>query len=250
MDKKEKIKALETHFGVKAKYLSVPSFAYQIQAGEEIYTITREGTIQDRAGRPIDLSAIINGTDPVSEGASLAEADQGLDAVEIALPLTGHTGISLKNLINMIFSKQTLIQKALLLEDKLIDETLVKKLSETKPETMENFKALLLEAGHDKCPGISFDFEQGLITFKLRLTSPEQIKAVSDLIGLINVNAINLKHASSKPNETDNPKYAFRTWLLRLGMIGDDFKNTRKLLLANLEGNGAFRKPKEEAEIL
>jgi len=49
-----------------------------------------------------------------------------------------------------------------------------------------------------------------------------------------------MKHTSSKPSETENEKHTFRTWLLRLGMIGDEYKTNRKTLLASLEGNGAF----------
>jgi hypothetical protein len=57
-----------------------------------------------------------------------------------------------------------------------------------------------------------------------------------------------LKYASAKPINTDNEKYAFRTWLIRLGMTGNEYKSTRKLLLQNLSGNGAFRKPGEGYE--
>ncbi len=41
--------------------------------------------------------------------------------------------------------------------------------------------------------------------------------------------------------ETDNDKYAFRCFLLRLGFIGDEYKAARKILLGNLTGNSAFR---------
>ena len=50
-----------------------------------------------------------------------------------------------------------------------------------------------------------------------------------------------LKHASSRPVETDNEKYAFRTWLLRMGFIGPEYKPARKILLQNLTGSSAFR---------
>lgn len=40
---------------------------------------------------------------------------------------------------------------------------------------------------------------------------------------------------------TDNEKYTFRCFLLRLGMIGAEYKTTRKILLRNLTGNSAFR---------
>jgi len=241
MDKKEIIKVLEQHFEAKAKYMGVPTFAYQIQTGDEIYTITREGIIEDAGGRQIDLDSIIASNNSANTETDISDAVQGFYAVEISLPLAGHTGTSLRNLVNMIFSKQTMIQKALNIEEMLIDEGLVTLLNKNKLESKEDFNALLLEAGRDKCIGISFDFEQELITFKFRITSAEQIKAVSDLLALINENAKTQKHASSKPGQTDNEKYAFRTWLIRLGMIGDEYKATRKTLLANLEGNGAFR---------
>ena len=50
-----------------------------------------------------------------------------------------------------------------------------------------------------------------------------------------------LKNASPKPQQTDNEKYAFRCWMLRLGFIGEEFKTARTLLLRNVAGNGAWR---------
>lgn len=229
MDKKEIIKRLEQHFGVKAKYMGTPSFAHQLQAGEEILTITREGKIEDAEGRQLDLDSIINGEEPIE-----------LEMVVITLPLTGHTGISLKNLVNMIYSKQTLIQKSLSIGGNLVDDELATVLKDKKPESLGDFQALLPET---ESGAISFDFEQSVITFRFGNLSPEQIKACTELIALINNTAKTLKHVSGKPVETDNEKYAFRTWLLRLGMIGPDYRAIRKTLIANLEGNGAFRNP-------
>ncbi len=53
--------------------------------------------------------------------------------------------------------------------------------------------------------------------------------------------AKNLNRINNKPDTSDNPKYAMRCFLLRLGMIGADFKATRKVLLRNLSGSSAFR---------
>ena len=50
-----------------------------------------------------------------------------------------------------------------------------------------------------------------------------------------------VKTASSNPQQTENPKYAMRTWLLRLGFIGDEFKTARELYTKRLEGDTAFR---------
>lgn len=122
MDKKEIITILEQHFGVKAKYQGIPSFAHQINTGKEIYTITREGNIEDSAGQQIDLDSIIGSPNPKNEEADSIGAEQDTPMVEITLPLADHTGTSLKNLVNMIYSKQALIQKALKLEGILFIE--------------------------------------------------------------------------------------------------------------------------------
>ena len=47
--------------------------------------------------------------------------------------------------------------------------------------------------------------------------------------------------ASPKQPQVENPKYAMRTWLLRLGFIGDEFATARDILTKNLEGDTAFR---------
>ena len=48
--------------------------------------------------------------------------------------------------------------------------------------------------------------------------------------------------------ETDNEKYAFRCFLLRLGFIGSEYKEARKILLKNLSGNAAFRTARETGD--
>lgn len=45
----------------------------------------------------------------------------------------------------------------------------------------------------------------------------------------------------AKEKPVDNEKYAFRCFLLKLGFIGDEYKTTRKILLQNLSGNGAWK---------
>ena len=104
--------------------------------------------------------------------------------------------------------------------------------------------------GPERCPGLEFDSEKRTVALKLvaENLSPEAINAFRDLAICINQNAQKLKLSSSKPAQDENPKYALRTWLIRLGMNGDEFKATRKFLLANLSGSSAFRTPEEEAK--
>ena len=68
-----------------------------------------------------------------------------------------------------------------------------------------------------------------------------KIKAYLHLCLAMSAQALNTKAASATRPVTDNPKYTFRCWLLRLGFIGDEFETARTHLLANLPGNAAWR---------
>jgi hypothetical protein len=57
--------------------------------------------------------------------------------------------------------------------------------------------------------------------------------------------ARNQKRVFAQVTETDNEKYAFRCFLLRLGFIGSEYKTVRKILLRNLTGDSAFRHGKK-----
>ena len=61
--------------------------------------------------------------------------------------------------------------------------------------------------------------------------------------------AKNQKRINNKPDTSDNPKYTMRCYLLRLGMIGAEYKSTRKVLLRNLSGSSAFRKAGNSNEV-
>ena len=49
------------------------------------------------------------------------------------------------------------------------------------------------------------------------------------------------KRVTAKEKEVDNVKYAFQCFLLRLGFIGDEYKQNRKILMRNLTGSSAFK---------
>ena len=61
--------------------------------------------------------------------------------------------------------------------------------------------------------------------------------------------AKNQKRINNKPETTDNPKYTMRCYLLRLGMIGTEYKAVRKVLLRNPSGSSAFRKAGNSNEV-
>src|SRR5690606_22762609 len=123
-----------------------------------------------------------------------------------------------------------------------IEEDFVKALNVTHLESTEDFKGVLARSGDDPCPGISFDFDADTVTFAFLgdNPSPEKIQAYTQLVALLNQTALSLKYTSAKPIESDNPKFTLRLFLVRLGMVGDEYKIARKVLLETLEGNSAY----------
>jgi hypothetical protein len=245
MDRKEMVKKLGEFLGVKPKYLNVPTFAYEIVTEDETYTIDRQGTITNSAGEVKTFEEIINPPEP--ETKSEQPPALTLGRIEVTLPIEGHTGNTLRNLVNMLYSKQHLIIMAFETNEPLMDETFPEDLSEKETSTFEGFKKGLDDLGLERIPGLAFDFENKTFTIKLGAQNldAEKVAALQDLAAFINQNAKKQKRASFKRAQDDNPKYAFRTWLIRLGMNGPEYKTTRKVLLQNLEGSGAFRKVSE-----
>ncbi|NFL36798.1 virulence-related protein [Clostridium botulinum] len=243
MNRKKLVKTLSEVLGSAAKYLGTPSFAYEIKTEEETYTIDRQGGIITSQGRVCTLNEILKG-----EQFEEKIEDTAIDKFDLEIPLGEHTGRTLMNILNMLYSKQQLIVKAFELKEPFIQEAFIKNLDLKKTETLEEFKEAVTEVGVEGCKGITFNFEKETFVFKVlgENLSHEKISAFMELASLINTNAQKLKHTSFKQAQEDNPKYAFRTWLTRLGMNGSRYKDIRKTLLSNLEGSCAFRKLPQE----
>ena len=88
-------------------------------------------------------------------------------------------------------------------------------------------------------------FASGTIEFRLYNGTMHagKIKTYIQLSLAISHQALVQKGASHSRTKSTNEKYTFRTWLLRLGMIGEEFHTARKFLLENLEGNIAWKDP-------
>ena len=235
MDRKEKVKKLSEFLNATPKYLAVPSFAYEISGQDETYTIDRQGTITTSAGTVVTLEEILN--------APQQEESAPTDGLDITLLLEGHTEVSLQNVVSMLSSKQHLIMMAFETKTPIMDDAFAKELSEKGIQTLADFKAAIDKLGKDRCQGLTFDFENSTLTFKLLGVDlqPEKLNAFKNLCVAITNHAKTLNRASFKKAQDDNPKYAFRTWLIRLGMNGSEYKGTRKALMDNLSGSGAFR---------
>ena len=197
-DRKRLVQAIAGILESDAKYLGVPSCAYQVDA----FTISKDGILSfDDSSKGEQL------IERLCEMGFEAEIEEVTDGLCIELPLKDTTEAAIDNLRRMIDSKATLIKKALAadnLEIKLTDERI-------------------------RFPW--FD----------RIPEPEVVNAAAHFIGKMLAAAKNQKRVTAKEKETDNEKYAFRCFLLRLGFIGEEFKETRRTLLRNLTGSAAFR---------
>ena len=129
------------------------------------------------------------------------------DKLTISLPRSFLTETALKNLDALLASKGKLIQKAFNIE------------KATYTLTEETIK---------------FAWFHGKI-------AEDTVRAYTDFISKLCEMAQKQKRAVAKEKAVENEKYAFRCFLLRLGMIGDDYKTSRKILLQNLTGSSAFK---------
>ena len=132
------------------------------------------------------------------------------EKLTIAIPRESLTDTALDNLQKIIVNKQTLFQRTFRTDSTEIEIT----------EEKINF------------------------TWFPYTTDSDEIAAYTQFISRLCDMARDAKRVSSKPTETDNDKYAFRCFLLRLGFIGKEYKTARKILLRNLTGNSAFRSVK------
>ena len=264
MERKELAKKIAEHFDTKAKYIGPPTFAFEIKTENETYTIDRQGIITTSEGAVMEADEILCEKDSVgsnieddgentiedniddSIGNSIDDSTGNIteDGIEVSIPADNHSVASLVNIINMISAKQELIKKAFGTTDDFMDKDFASDLSNEKTDTIEEFKMGIVKIGYSRCRGFEFDFDEGTITFRLKGVGldADKTKAFMELCASIADHAKRLKHSSYKPVQDDNPKYAMRTWLIRLGMIGDEYKQTRKTILSNLGGSGAYRR--------
>ena len=173
--------------------------------------------------------------------------------LELAFPVSQHNGVTLRNLVNLLYSRGTLIGKATGGHFH-VEEGLVEKLKDDSCTfAIMNFINAVsdYETEHGAAlEGLKITTEK--VTFTGFPTAPdhEHLTAFAQLAVLMNQQAISQKRIQAKDVNDENEKYALRTWLLRLGMNGPDFKETRKILMEKLSGHAAFRTDEEAQKFL
>ena len=93
--------------------------------------------------------------------------------------------------------------------------------------------------------------ENGIISFPYFKSTLHQKELLSDIqfAQIVSGFAENNRTVSQKKSENQNDKFMMRTWLVRAGMVGEEYKFARKMLTKNLEGNSAWQKMMEPTEI-
>ena len=177
-----------------------------------------------------------------------------------------HTAKTLRNLVNIVASKEDLLYQALQVDVarqnycKKMDLRFLDDLNRRHPNTLQQVQSIWYngrdgssEHYHDsRYHGLNLHavFSKGTVEFRLfnsSLAHAGKFRAYIQLCLAISHQALTQQSASRIKTLTNNPKYTFRCWLLRLGLIGDEFKTARQHLLEPLPGNIAWRDP-EQAE--
>ncbi|WP_368488071.1 amidoligase family protein [Clostridium sp. BJN0013] len=181
--------------------------------------------------------------------------------IHIHLNGSDHTPRSIRNFMNIIASKNDLFYKALQIAPermsycKKMDSLLVEKINRRKPKTMEAIENLWYE-GYSESTSRHYhssryhflnlhSFFTGNHTVELRGFNSElhagKVRSYIVLALALNHQALTQKCASAKKPQAENEKFAMRTYLNRIGFIGEEFANCREHLTAHLDGSAAWR---------
>ena len=214
-ERKRLVQTISDWLGVPAKYCGAPTFNYEV----DYFTIDRNGSLSfgDRADSEVIEQLLQHICD---EGFDIDQSHSNDDeeeccAVCVSMPKSLFSDSSLENLKALITAKGSLIKKALGVDDLPLEITDMK---------------------------VSFPW------FPVTPT-PDEIQAYDTFICKLCEMARNQKRVSAAQKPTDNEKYAFRCFLIRLGFIGAEYKSARKILLKNLSGSSAFKNGGAQHEI-
>ena len=192
--------------------------------------------------------------------------------VHIHIGAKGHTPKTLRNLANIMASHESLLAEALQIDKgrmnrycKMVNPEFLQEINFQKPNTMAELADIWygshgadLRRDHHyndsryHMLNLHATFTKGTVEFRLfQFDAPEngrqnglhagQLKSYIQICLALSQMAKTVRTASSKPQQNENPKYAMRTWLLRLGFIGEEFATARDILTRKLSGDSAFR---------
>lgn len=182
-----------------------------------------------------------------TDGDAAGEEPLDMD-MNFEIPLGAHTGATLRNLVNLIYSRGPLVNQATGGHFEA-DTGLIEALKDDRcTYTRANFFRSVAdyEDRHGKSLyGLTITPETVSFTGFGEAADVDHLRAFGHLAVMMNNQALHQKRIQAKAVDAANEKYAMRIWLVRIGMDGEEFKQTRKILMENLTGHSAFRTPAE-----
>jgi len=192
-----------------------------------------------------------------------SSAERGC-GIHVHIGAKGHTAKTLRNLANIMASHEQLLIRALGIDEgrtsrycRTVDPNFLHELNRRKPETMADladtwYNTQGASYGRNQhynqsryhMLNLHATFTKGTVEFRLfnGTMHAGKIKTYIQLCLGMSELAKEVRNASAKPQQSENDKYAMRTWLLRLGFIGEEFSTARTFLTKELSGNAAWRK--------
>lgn len=169
---------------------------------------------------------------------------------------------TLRNLCNIMYSKEDILYRALQVdvrrENRYCNKTetwFIDELDRRRPRSLEDLERIWYggDSRRDNhyddsryhCLNLHSVFQKGTVEYRLfnGTTHAGKIKAYIQLCLAVSAQALNQRCASRIKTQSSNEKYTFRTWLLRMGLVGEEFSTARLHLLEHLEGDIAWRDP-------
>lgn len=181
--------------------------------------------------------------------------------IHIHIDASPHDVKTLRNIVNIMAAKEDLLYKTLKVDVHRehycakADTRFLDELNAKRPSSMSDFEHIWYNGrsgrnyhyDESRYRGLNLHsvFSKGTIEFRLFNSTLHagEIKSYIQLCLAISHQALVQKSASRIKTQSSNEKYTFRVWLLRLGLIGDEFKTARHHLLKNLDGNIAWKDP-------
>ena len=256
-NRKELVKRLEQLTGERAVYTRMPECAFIIgtfkverygtlvimeeeqegdaQTAEEVISML----LEEEAIRPVPDEEPAETEDKSAEDSEESAEEQKAEpeSISISLPLEGHPAGSIRNLAAMLVSRGNLISKATGGQFSCTAELMEVINTATDIPTIKG----ILDENSGAFEGLVIEEDRITFTGFPLTDDPKKTEAFMQLASLMGRMALEQKHTLARPVAAENEKYSFRIWLISLGMKGDEFKTARRILLAPLSGNAAFK---------
>lgn len=248
-NRKEMVRSISEMTGLEAVYMFTPTYAFKIGS----ITVNRDGTTDCEDETMIEAikpMLIEHGwldaeTEVPADSKEIPESTEPIrvEQMEITMPVEGWTVSQLTNLLRMLYSKQSIINRMLDFDMLCIEESFVTAISENPPETAADFEARVQKAIKADCIR-GFRIADGKATLSTPFVQDEPTRwtAYADLFrGILKAAETAVRVSLKRTDDLENEKYHANSWLMRMGFGGAEYKETRRILMGHLTGFAAFK---------